>query len=244
MAKKRLDELIVEKGLVENRNRAKSLILAGLVFNGLQKLEKAGEMVDDSADITVRQKEHPFVSRGGMKLAHALKHFGVEVTGLNAIDVGASTGGFTDCLLQNGAKSVTAIDVGKGQLDWKLRNDERVKVMEKRNAREITADNVGGQFDIAVIDLSFISLELVLLPVKSVVKDGGIIIALVKPQFEAGRAEASKAGGVIKDTAVQKKAVEKVDSFGRSIGLEALGVTQSPIKGAKGNVEFLLWFGN
>jgi len=242
-AKKRLDVLLVERGLAPTRAQAQSLILAGLVYGGGQKLEKAGTQFDESAEIEVRGKEHPYVSRGGVKLSAALKDFAVNPEGKTAVDVGASTGGFTDCLLQNGAKSVLALDVGKGQMDWKLRTDPRVKVVEGFNARNLSPETAGGFFDIAVIDVSFISLDLVLERAASVVVEGGIIIALVKPQFEAGRAEVGK-GGVIKDPKVMEKTVEKVVALGISLNLVLLGRSESPITGAKGNREFFAVFLN
>jgi 23S rRNA (cytidine1920-2'-O)/16S rRNA (cytidine1409-2'-O)-methyltransferase len=242
MKKVRLDELLVLRGLAETRSRAKALILSGAVFRGSERLDKAGTPIEENAEITVKEKEHPYVSRGGMKLSAALEHFKIDVRGKRALDVGASTGGFTDCLLQNGAESVLALDVGKGQLDWKLRNDERVTVLEKFNARELSPEAVGGMFDIAVIDVSFISLELVLGPVKSVTAPGGMIITLLKPQFEAGRAEADRGRGVIKDETVREKAVEKIAAHADELGIESAGRMESPVKGAKGNVEYLLAF--
>jgi len=242
MKKVRLDELLVLRGMAENRSRAKALILSGTVFRGVERLDKAGTPIEESAEITVKEKEHPYVSRGGMKLAAALEYFKIDVKGKRALDIGASTGGFTDCLLQNGAESVLALEVGKGQLDWKLRNDERVKVVEKFNARELSPEAIGEMFDVVVIDVSFISLELVLGPAQSVTLPGGIIIALLKPQFEAGRAEADRGRGVIKDKAVREKAVAKIAAHGSELGLESLGRMESPVKGAKGNVEYLLAF--
>jgi len=239
--KKRVDLLLVERGLAESRERAKSLIMAGLVYGGGNKLDKPGAMVDSSMEIALKGKDHPYVSRGGVKLESLLDKYDIDITGKTALDIGASTGGFTDCMLQRGAASVTAVDVGKGQIDWKLRNDRRVKLMENLNARDITKENMGGLFDIVTIDVSFISLELVLSPAASVTSPGGKITGLVKPQFEAGRGEVGK-GGIVKDAAVQKKCVEKVKSFGASIGLELVGEMESPIKGAKGNREFFVVF--
>ena len=242
MAKKRLDVLLVEKGLAVNRSRAQSLIMSGNVFTGVKKLEKAGENFDEDIEIFIKQPEQPFVSRGGMKLAHAIKHFNIEISGKKAIDVGSSTGGFTDCLLQLGAESVVALDVGKGQLDWTLRNDSRVVLKEEFNARGMTLENTGGPFDIAVIDVSFISLELILKPVCGVIAPGGSIIALVKPQFEVGKKEASKGRGIIRDPKSHQTVIENITAFGISMGLACEGFTESPITGAKGNKEFLIHF--
>ena len=242
MAKKRLDILLVEKGLADNRSRAQSLIMTGNVFTGGRKLEKAGENFDEDIEISVKQPDHPYVSRGGTKLAHAIRHFEIEVEGKKCIDIGSSTGGFTDCLLQIGAESVTALDVGKGQLDWKLRNDSRVISKEEFNAREMTPENAGGLFEIAVIDVSFISLELILNPVKGVMQPRGEILALVKPQFEVGKVEASKGRGIIRDPKSHMSVIKKIVSFGESIGLASKGFTESPITGAKGNKEFFIHF--
>ena len=239
--KKRIDVLLVERSLAESRERAKSLIMAGLVHGGGKKFDKPGALVDESIELELKGKDHPYVSRGGVKLEALLKKFDINATNKTALDIGASTGGFTDCLLKHGAASVTAVDVGKGQIDWKLRKDPRVKLIENLNAREISSDNVGSGFDIVVIDVSFISLELILTPAASVTAKGGNIIALVKPQFEAGRGEVGK-GGIVKDAAVQEKCVEKVKSFGLSIPLEIIGEMESPITGAKGNREFFLLF--
>jgi len=241
VVKKRVDVLLVERGLAESRERAKSLIMAGLVYGGGNRLDKPGALVDGSMEIALKGRDHPYVSRGGVKLEGLLDKFDIDVTGKTALDIGASTGGFTDCLLKRGAASVTAVDVGKGQIDWKLRNDPRVRLVENFNARQITKENIGGVFDIVTIDVSFISLELVLSPAACVTAPGGRIIGLVKPQFEAGRGEVGK-GGIVKDAAVQKKCVEKVKSFGASIGLELIGDMESPIRGAKGNREFFVVF--
>ena len=241
VVKKRVDVLLVERGLAESRERAKSLIMAGLVYGGGNKLDKPGAMVDCSMEIALKGRDHPYVSRGGVKLEGLLDRFDIDITGKTALDIGASTGGFTDCLLKRGAASVTAVDVGKGQIDWKLRNDPRVNLMENFNARSITKENIGGLFDIVVIDVSFISLELVLSPAACVTVPGGRIITLVKPQFEAGRGEVGK-GGIVKDAAVQEKCVEKIKSFGTSIGLALIGDMESPITGAKGNREFFVLF--
>ena len=242
MAKKRLDQLLVDRGLVPTRTKALALVMSGQVYSEGKRLEKGGTSVPDDIHLEVRGDERPFVSRGGEKLIHAFQHFGLEIEGKRAIDVGSSTGGFTDCLLKNGALEVTAVDVGTGQLDWNLRNDPRVKVMEKFNAREISPEKVGADYDIAVVDVSFISLELVLKPVASVVRESGLILPLVKPQFEAGRAEVSKGKGVIRDPKTREKTVEKVSNYGISIGLELVGSVESPITGPKGNKEYFVLF--
>ncbi|MFQ5431003.1 MAG: TlyA family RNA methyltransferase [Nitrospinota bacterium] len=239
--KKRVDVLLVERGLAESRERAKSLIMAGLVHGGGNRLNKPGAMVDESMEIELKGKDHPYVSRGGVKLEALLDGLDIDVTGKTALDIGASTGGFSDCLLQRGAATVTAVDVGRGQIDWKLRNDPRVRLMENLNARDINKENIGGTFDIVTIDVSFISLELILGPAASVTTPGGKIIALVKPQFEAGRGEVGKSG-IVKDAAVQKKCVEKIKSFGLSLSLALTGEMESPITGAKGNREFFVTF--
>jgi len=239
--KKRLDVLLVELGLAESRERAKSLVMSGLVYAGDRRLEKAGMMVDASEHILVKGKDHPYVSRGGLKLEAALDGFGIDVAGKKALDVGASTGGFTDCFLQRGARCVTALDVGKGQMDWKLRSDPRVTLIENFNARDITPKTAGGPYDVVAIDVAFISLRLILDPVASVTAPGGAIIALVKPQFEAGREEVGR-GGIVRDPAVHEKVLENVKNFGMSAGLKPMGEMESPITGAKGNREFLLLF--
>jgi 23S rRNA (cytidine1920-2'-O)/16S rRNA (cytidine1409-2'-O)-methyltransferase len=241
VVKKRVDVLLVERSLAESRERAKSLIMAGLVHGGGKKFDKPGAMVDESMELELKGKDHPYVSRGGVKLEALLDKFDINITDKVTLDIGASTGGFTDCLLKRGAASVTAVDVGKGQIDWKLRNDPRVKLIENFNARDITGDNIGSGFDLVVIDVSFISLELILAPAASVTAPGGRLIALVKPQFEAGRGEVGK-GGIVKDAAVQKKCVEKIKDFGASIGLTLAGEMESPITGAKGNREFFVLF--
>lgn len=240
---KRLDALLVERGLAKSRERAKSLIMAGKVLSGGERLNKAGTMVDPLIPLEVKGSDHPYVSRGGVKLEAVLDRFSINVDGKKVLDIGASTGGFTDCMLKRGAKSVTALDVGKGQIDWKLRSDPRVILIEKVNARNITPETVGGSFDIVTIDVAFISLELILPPAKEVTESGGTVIALVKPQFEAGRGEVEK-GGIVKDPQVQKKVVEKIIAFGSNLGLKTVGQAESPITGAKGNREFFVVFEN
>ena len=238
MARIRLDQLVLDKGLAPSRERAKAVVLAGLVsVNGLV-VSKAGTLVDAEAEVTLEAPDHPYVGRGGLKLAHALDTFGIAVTGREALDVGASTGGFTDVLLQRGAARVVALDVGHGQLDWRLRNDPRVAVIEHFNARHLTLAVLPGPVDIAVIDVSFISLRQILPRVATVLRPGADVVALVKPQFEAGRDEVRK--GIIRDPAVHDRVLAEVTAAGAEVGLTRVGSTPSPITGQKGNVEFLL----
>ncbi|HEX4738561.1 MAG TPA: TlyA family RNA methyltransferase [Allosphingosinicella sp.] len=237
--KTRADQLLVDRGLAESRAKAQALILAGLVFSGERKIEKAGQALPEDAALEVRGREHPWVSRGGMKLAHALDHFGWDVTGAVALDVGASTGGFTDVLLQRGAVKVFAVDVGTNQLAWKLRQDPRVVVHEKTNARYLTSDIVTEPVDIVVCDASFISLAKVLDKGLDFGKPGGRLVALVKPQFEAERSEIGK-GGVVRDPAVHERVCAAAAAWVASRGWTVDGIVQSPITGPEGNVEFLL----
>ena len=239
MAKHRADQLLVDRGLAESRGRAQALILAGLVFSGERKLDKAGQALAEDAPLEVRGKDHPWVSRGGIKLAHALAQFGWDVTGAVALDVGSSTGGFTDVLLQNGAAKVFAVDVGTNQLAWKLRQDPRVIVHEQTNARYLTGEIVTEPIDVVVCDASFISLAKVLDRALDFAKPGGRLIALVKPQFEAERGEIGK-GGVVRDPAVHQRVCEAAADWLRARGWTVEGVTQSPITGPEGNVEFLI----
>ncbi|MEN3973419.1 TlyA family RNA methyltransferase [Sphingomicrobium sp. XHP0235] len=235
----RADVLLVERGLVESRSKAQALILAGNVYSGERKLVKAGEQMAPDAALEVRGKEHPWVSRGGMKLDHGLTHFGFEVTGLAALDVGSSTGGFTDVLLTRGAAKVFAVDVGTNQLAWKLRSDDRVVVHEQTNARHLTAEIVTEAPQVVVCDASFISLAKVLDAALDLAADGAMLVALVKPQFEAGRAEVGK-GGVVRDPAVHERVCEEAAAWVASKGWRVLGTETSPITGPEGNVEFLL----
>jgi len=239
MPKPRADQLLVDRGLAESRARAQALILAGLVFSGERKIEKAGQALAADALLSVRGKDHPFVSRGGIKLAFALDHFGWDVTGAVALDVGASTGGFTDVLLQRGAAKVFAIDVGTNQLAWSLRQDSRVIVHEQTNARYLTAEIVTEPVDVITCDASFISLSKVLDKALDFAGAGGRLIALIKPQFEAGRAEVGK-GGVVRDPAVHARVCEEVAAWLEGRGWAVEGVTPSPITGPEGNVEFLV----
>ena len=238
----RLDTLLVDRGLAASRERARALILAGSVRVNGQPASKAGTTVPVDADLAVSTPDHPYVSRGGLKLAHALDRFGIPVAGRTALDIGASTGGFTDVLLRRGASRVVALDVGHGQLDWKLRNDPRVDVIERVNARTLTvADLPPGRapFDIIAIDVSFISLKLILPAVPPLLHDSGDVIALVKPQFEAGRDEVGK-GGIVRDDGVRARVLEEVASAANALGLGRQGATESPIAGMEGNRESLL----
>jgi len=238
-AKVRLDKLMLERGLAPSREKAQALIMAGQVVAGEHVAEKAGQQVAADVPIRIKGEVLPFVSRGGLKLRQALDFFALDVTGLVAMDVGASTGGFTDCLLQAGATRVFAVDVGHNQLAWKLRQDERVVSLEKTNIRHLDAALIGCQVDMAVIDASFISLSKVLPPTMPFIKPGGRIVALIKPQFEVGRAEVGK-GGIVRDPAAHEKAIEGVKAVAVELGLEIGGVCDSPILGADGNREFLI----
>jgi len=237
--KVRADQLLVDRGLVESRSRAQALILAGLVYSGERKLAKAGEQLAGDVALDVRGRDHPWVSRGGIKLDHALTHFAWDVTGAVGLDVGSSTGGFTDVLLSRGAARVYAVDSGTNQLAWKLRQDPRVCVHEQTNARHLTAAEIAEPIDIIVCDASFISLAKVLDKALEFVRPGGRLLALVKPQFEAERAEIGK-GGVVRDPAVHKRVCDAAAAWLRARGWSVEGVTQSPITGPEGNVEFLI----
>jgi len=240
-AKIRADVALVDRGLVESRAKAQALIMAGVVFSGETKITKAGQQIKEEQPLEVRGKDHNWVSRGGLKLEKGLKEFGVDPTDYTAIDVGASTGGFTDVLLQNGAAHVFAVDVGRGQLAWKLRNDPRVTVLEKTNARYLTNEEITKPADIVVCDASFISLRTVLPAAMALAKPGGKLIALIKPQFEVGKDNVGK-GGVVRDPELHKAVCEDTKDW-----LDALpewqtcGLTESPIKGPEGNVEFLIY---
>jgi len=234
----RLDHLVVDRSLAASRERARAMILAGQVLVDGRPVTKAGTAVDESARIELREEDHPYVGRGGLKLAHALDEFGIQVTGRNALDIGASTGGFTDVLLKRGATHVVALDVGHGQIDWRLRNDPRVLVIERFNARRLTPADLPGPVDIVTIDVSFISLRQILPAVPPLLAPGADIVALVKPQFEAGRAEVRK--GIIRDPAIQARVLDEVTVAAAEVGLTRTGSTTSPITGQKGNVEFLL----
>src|SRR5690349_8762795 len=235
----RADQLLVGRGLAESRTRAQALIMAGAVFSGEKKLSKAGDLLAQDAPLELRGKDHPWVSRGGIKLDHGLTHFGFDVTGAVALDVGSSTGGFTDVLLSRGAAKVYAVDVGTNQLAWKLRQDPRVVVHEQTNARYLTDEVVTEPVDVIVCDASFISLAKVLDKALDFARPGGRLVALVKPQFEAERGEIGK-GGVVRDPAVHQRVCDAAASWVTSRGWTVEGVEQSPITGPEGNVEFLL----
>ena len=236
----RLDRLLVERGLVESRERGQALILAGQVLVNDQKVDKAGTLVPEDAEIRITGERMPYVSRGGLKLEGALKHFNVSAEGKTALDVGASTGGFTDCLLQHGAKKVYAVDVGYGQIAWKLRQDPRVVMIERTNIRDMDPKLVPEPIDIAVIDVSFISLEKVVPSVLRFLVPAGELIALIKPQFEVGKEHVGK-GGIVRDEVARNAAVGKIEAFVKGLGLEVKGVVPSPITGQDGNVEFLIY---
>ena len=237
----RLDLLLVARGLAPTREKAQAMILSGRVEVEGRRVEKAGTPVDSGASVQVLGPPHPYVSRGGVKLAAALDAFDIRPEGLVCLDVGASTGGFTDCLLQRGARRVYAIDVGRGQLDAKLRDDPRVVLRERVNARRLSRADVPEPVELAAMDLSFISARLVLPSVAPLTSAGAAIVVLVKPQFEAGRREVPK-GGVVRSAAVQRRVVEEIQSLGAGLGLTSLGAIPSPIRGARGNQEFLLAF--
>ncbi|WP_066722335.1 TlyA family RNA methyltransferase [Sphingomonas pituitosa] len=239
MAKLRADQLLVDRGLAESRTRAQALIMAGLAFTGERKIEKAGQMLADDAALEVRGRDHPWVSRGGIKLAHALEHFGWDVTGAVAIDVGSSTGGFTDVLLTNGAARVYAVDSGTNQLAWKLRQDARVVVHEQTSARILTPAHIPEPIDLVVCDASFIGLAKVLDVPLGFTRPEARLAALIKPQFEAGREEVGK-GGVVRDPAVHERVCAEVAAWLEGRCWQVLGVTRSPITGPEGNVEFLI----
>lgn len=234
--KVRIDTLLTDIGLVESRSKARALIMAGTVLADGVVVDKPGKEVSEDSVITLKESM-PYVGRGGLKLAGFLDMCGLDVTGLIALDVGSSTGGFTDCLLKRGVRLVHAVDVGKGLLDFTLRNDPRVHLIEGCNIRYIEDEEIGDKVDIAVVDVSFISLEKVLPKVKGLVKDGGRIMALVKPQFEVGKGEVGK-GGIVKDIEKHRRVVDRIKGFSEGLGLKPLFQAESPIKGAKGNREF------
>lgn len=237
--KVRADKLLVDSGLVGSRERARALIMAGEVIIGDHKAEKPGQLVESTLAVRIRE-DIPFVSRGGLKLQKALEYFAIDVSGLTILDVGASTGGFTDCLLQHGAARVYAVDVGYGQLAWKLRQDPRVLSLEKTNIRYLEAEKLPTMADMAVIDASFISLDKVLPNTLRLVRPSGTIVALIKPQFEVGRGEVGK-GGVVRDPEQHASVIESVCSLAKELLLEVVGVVESPITGPKGNREFLVY---
>lgn len=239
--KERLDVILVRQGYAPSREKAKALLMAGNVFVDNQREDKAGTLFDESKiKIEVKGRPLPYVSRGGLKLERAVGQFPIVLQDKVCMDIGASTGGFTDCMLQNGAARVYAIDVGHGQLDWKLRNDERVVCMEKTNFRYVTDENIGEPIDFASVDVSFISLTKILIPARKLLRQGGEMVCLIKPQFEAGREKVGKKG-VVRDKDVHKEVITKVASFAKTIGFAVLDLDYSPIKGPEGNIEYLLY---
>ena len=237
--KKRLDVLLVEQMYAETRSKAQAIIMAGLVYVNGQKADKAGMSFDaDTAQIEVRGQACPYVSRGGLKLEKALRDFGVDPTGFVCSDSGCSTGGFTDCLLQQGAAKVFALDVGYGELDWKIRSDPRVVVMERTNIRYVTPEQLGEPLDLSVIDVSFISLKIVLPTIKTLLKPTGQVLCLIKPQFEAGKEKVGKKG-VVREASVHKEVLDNFVELANSLEFKILGLTFSPVKGPAGNIEFL-----
>jgi 23S rRNA (cytidine1920-2'-O)/16S rRNA (cytidine1409-2'-O)-methyltransferase len=241
--KERLDKLVYDHGLAESREQAKRLILAGLVLVNEHKIDKAGTLIPEDAALRLLGQEHPYVGRGGLKLEKALQAFQIDPFGKVAIDVGASTGGFTDCLLQHGAQKVYAVDVGYGQLAWKLVHDPRVISRERTNVRYLTSEDFPEQMDLAVIDLSFISITKILATVQLLLKPYAEIIALVKPQFEVGKGEVGK-GGIVKSADKHQRVLQEVREYAEELGFEFKGLIESPIKGAKGNTEFLIYLSN
>lgn len=238
--KKRLDVAVFERGLTDSREKAKALIMAGQVYVNGQKESKSGTQIKDDDKIEVRGEKMPYVSRGGYKLEKAMQNFGLTLEGKICMDIGASTGGFTDCMLQNGAVKVYSIDVGYGQLAWKLRTDERVVNMERTNFRYVTEEQIPEPIDFASVDVSFISLRIILPVLRERLRDGGQAVCLIKPQFEAGREKVGKKG-VVRDLAVHAEVVETITSFALENGFTLLGLTFSPIKGPEGNIEYLMY---
>ena len=240
--KERLDVLLVNRGLAPSREKAKTMIMEGNVFVNNNREDKAGSTFPEDCQIEVRGKTLQYVSRGGLKLEKAMTHFGITLEGKICMDIGASTGGFTDCMLQNGASKVYAVDVGYGQFAWKLRQDERVVCMEKTNIRYVTPEQIGDALDFASVDVSFISLTKVLGPAKELLKEDGQMVCLIKPQFEAGREKVGKKG-VVRDKCVHEEVIEKVISFALETGFSIYNLEYSPIKGPEGNIEYLVYIG-
>ena len=238
--KQRLDAILVARGLAESRAKAQALALAGLVYSGARRLDKPGQMLAEDTPLECRGRGHPYVSRGGVKLAHALDHFAIDPAGAVALDIGASTGGFTDVLLRRGAAKIFAVDVGHGQLDWRLRQDARVVVRERCNARHLTRSEIPEALDLIVCDASFIGLETVLPAALALAAPGAALIALIKPQFEVGKGRVGK-GGVVRDPALHEEVCARIAAWLAALpGWTVLGVTESPIRGPEGNVEFLI----
>lgn len=239
MAKKRADILLYDKGLVSSREKGKRLIMSGSVYIGTRRIDKPGESIDENAEIYIKDNPLKYVSRGGLKLEKAIDEFNLNLNGASCMDIGASTGGFTDCMLQNGASKVYAVDVGYGQLDWKLRNNEKVHVMDRTNIRNVQYEDVGEYLDFISIDVSFISLSLVLPVAKSLLKEGGQIVALIKPQFEAGKDKVGKKG-IVRDKGTHLEVMQKIISICKELDIRTRSLTFSPVTGAKGNIEYLI----
>lgn len=243
MSRKRADVLLFEKGLVDSREKGKRVIMEGSVYIGTVRVDKPGEKYHDSVEIYIKENPLIYVSRGGLKLEQAINKFNLDLNNMVTMDIGASTGGFTDCMIKSGAKKIFAVDVGYGQLDWKLRNDPKVVVMERTNIRNVTEEDIGEAIDFISIDVSFISLKLVLPVAKSLLKENGEIVALIKPQFEAGKEKVGK-GGIIRDKKIHLEVVKSIVEFASSIGLASINLSFSPITGSKGNIEFLIHLKN
>jgi 23S rRNA (cytidine1920-2'-O)/16S rRNA (cytidine1409-2'-O)-methyltransferase len=244
--RERIDKLLVERGLAESRTKAQAMVMAGVVLVNEQRVEKPSEQFSTDSQIRIKHADDPtsrYVGRGGLKLEAALRGFKIDLRGAVCLDVGASTGGFTDCLLQNGAAKVFAIDVGHNQIDWRLRNDPRVEVREGVNARYVKAEDFEAKFELAVMDVSFISATKVLPAIVPLLREGGAIVTLIKPQFEVGRGEVG-GGGVVRDAAKRARVVEEVNAAAQTLGLNVVNVIESPIQGAEGNVEFLALYRN
>jgi 23S rRNA (cytidine1920-2'-O)/16S rRNA (cytidine1409-2'-O)-methyltransferase len=238
--KERLDKLLLEKGLVQSREKARALIMEGKVLVDGMTIDKPGASVRAEAEISLREEDHSYASRGGKKLKAAIDAFGIDPAGMVVMDVGASTGGFTDCILQEGSRKVYAVDVGYGQLAWKLQKDPRVVNLERRNIRYLRKEEVGEEVDLILIDTSFISIEKFLSHLLGFLKRGGTILSLIKPQFEVGKAEVGK-GGVVRDAALHRKVIERISGYCHGLGLRVLGVIESPLLGPKGNKEFFIY---
>lgn len=244
MKRERIDKLLVERGFADSRTKAQALVMAGVVLVDEQRVSKPSDPVSNDAEIRVKYSEDPatrYVGRGGLKLEAAMREFALNVEGITCLDVGASTGGFTDCLLQHGARKVIAIDVGHNQIDWRLRRDSRVEVREGVNARYLKPEDFDERFELVVVDVSFISVSKVMPALAPLMTVGGRMVALIKPQFEVGRGEVGP-GGIVRETGKQTRVVEEVKNAGTGLGLQAHGVIESPIRGAEGNVEFLALF--
>ena len=241
MKRERIDRVLVERGLANSRSKAQAMVMAGAVLVNNQRVDKASDLVAPQADIRIKGADDPtarYVSRGGVKLEAALREFGIDVRGLLCLDVGASTGGFTDCLLQHGARRVIALDVGHNQLDWRLRTDPRVEVREGVNARYLTPKDFDAQFDLILMDVAFISATMVMPAIASLLNESGRLITLIKPQFEVGRGEVGK-GGIVREPEKHKRVIEEVNHAARELGLKVIQVIESPLRGADGNIEFL-----